>query len=78
MKDIRVEAIEDIRSYTSGISIECDGYLIAGKGRQGWIDECDAEKLSKNHFYDYVDVTFDGNKIRRNVPNRLLKLVIEE
>ena len=75
MKDVRIEAIEDIRSYTSGVSTECNGYLIARKGRLGWVDEYNAEKLLKNHFYDYVDVLFDGNKIRRNVPNRSLKLV---
>lgn len=78
MRDIRVEAIEDIRSYSSGVSTECNGYLIARKGRLGWIDEDDAEKLSENHCYNYVDVLFDGNKIRRNIPNRSLKVRIEE
>ena len=75
-KNIRVEAIEDIRSYVSGISAERYGHLIAKKGRQGWIDECDVKMLSENYLYDYVYVLFDGNKIRRHVPNKSLRTVM--
>lgn len=64
-----------IRSYTAGTSIERNGYLITKKGRQGWIDESDKEKLLENYCYDYVYVLFDGNKIRRNVPNKSLRLI---
>lgn len=75
MNKIRVGATEDIRSYSSGVSIERGGHVIAKKGRQGCVDISDIEKLSKNYPYDYVDVLFDGNKIRRNVPNKSLMLV---
>lgn len=76
MEEIRVEVIEDIRGFSSGVSTESNGRLIAKKGRQGLIEfESDIKKLSENYPYDYVDVLFDGNKIRRSVPNKLLKLV---
>ena len=78
MEDIRVEAIEDIRGFSSSISTELNGRLIAKKGRKGYVEfESDKKKLSKDYCYDYVDVLFDGNKIRRSVPNKLLKIVEE-
>ena len=71
----KVEAIEDIRAFSSGVSTERDGHLIAKKGRQGWVDDSDVKRLSKDYPYDYVDVLFNGNKIKRNVPNKTLMLV---
>lgn len=72
-KDIKVEAIEDIRAFSSGVFGERNGHLVAKKGRQGWVDKSDVKRLSKDYFYDYVDVLFDGNKIRRSVPNKALR-----
>lgn len=77
MKDIRVEAIEDIRGFLSGVSTERKGNLIAKKGREGRIGGMDAKRLSKDYPYDYVDVLFDGNKNMRNVPTKSLKIVEE-
>ena len=74
-EEVRVEATEDIRNYSPGTSAERNGNLIAKKGRQGWIYEYHANMLLKTYPYDYIDVTFDGNKIRRHVPNKSLKLV---
>lgn len=77
MKDIMVEAIEDIRGFSSGVSTEREGNLIAKKGREGRIGGTDAKRLSKDYPYDYVDVLFDGNKNMRNVPTKSLKIVGE-
>jgi hypothetical protein len=63
-EDVRVEIIEDYRSYT--------GRLIAAKGRKGYIFRYYRKDVGKS---EHIPVALDGNTIRRDVAAWKIKLI---